>query len=186
MLTDYFHRNCLIGLLMIACLGSGCASPNVNPAVAQANTGFVDFIADSDDDLCWDVEQLMGEAKPAKSVFYDVYPLENDFLRLSFRPGTYQLRITFLNRAVLEPAITQVQVEDGQITPVRVALNQAGVAAVETRETSVGGTAYGRYGRRTRLGTSANAMYRLTASPQPRQPYRPKQQMPYAPAKPER
>jgi len=66
------------------------------------------------------------------------------------------------------------------ITPVDVEFSIAEAGTVETKSTSVGGTVYGRRGRRTKIETSENAIYRAKALPQPSQPYRPKQQMPYA------
>src|SRR6266498_1170094 len=101
-------------------------------------------------------------------------------LRFAFAPGHLRFRITFLNRVIAEPALLDVEVQDGRITPVHVTLTESGVTSVQTKETSRGGTAAGRYGRRTRIESNETKMYRLTAAPQDPRPYQPKQRMPYA------
>jgi hypothetical protein len=73
---------------------------------------------------------------------------------------------------VLEPALVEVEVKDGMITPVRLELTEAGVTTLETKQTRVGSTAYGRYGRRTKIESSETPTYRVRAFPQPPQPYR--------------
>jgi hypothetical protein len=53
-------------------------------------------------------------------------------------------------------------------------------ALVETRETSRGGTAKGRYGRRTKIRSDETTMYGLSAVADAPMPYQVKEQMPYA------
>lgn len=171
----------LLGLAGVIWLGVGCASPNVNPAQPRANTGYADFFADPDDGLYWDVQRLDDSTRLFKNAFSELSAAEGGFLRLALPPGHYQFRISFLNRVIAGPALVEVEVRDAQVTPVRVELVAAGKTTVESKRTSVGGTAYGRYGRRTRINSSESATYRVSASPQPSQPYRPKQQMSYAP-----
>ena len=119
-------------------------------------------------------------AQSFKNVFseWDLPP--GRVLRLAFRPGHYRLRVTFTNRAVQEPGLIEVEVQDSLITPVHVQLTEAGVATVETKQTSVGGTVYGRYGRRTKFGSSESALYRVSATADEPAPYQLQQQMPYA------
>jgi len=48
-------------LLTLAALAlglPGCATRNVNPPQARANTGYVDFHADSPGELCWEVSRF--------------------------------------------------------------------------------------------------------------------------------
>ena len=48
-------------VLMLAAAGLfvvGCASPNVNPPQARVNTGYVDFYADSSEELNWQVRRF--------------------------------------------------------------------------------------------------------------------------------
>jgi hypothetical protein len=66
------------------------------------------------------------------------------------------------------------------ITPVRVQLTEAGETTVQTKQTSVGGTAYGRYGRRTKFSNDEAATYRVSAEANASMPYRVKERMPYA------
>ena len=168
---------------MLAAAGlllAGCASSNVNPPQARAKTGYVDLYADSAGELRWQVSRFDERAQSFKNVFseWDLPP--GRVLRLAFRPGHYRLRVTFTNRVVQEPGLVEVEVKDGLITPVHVQLTEAGTAAVQTKRTSVGGTAYGRYGRRTKFGSGESTLYRVSAAADEPTPYQLQEQMPYA------
>jgi hypothetical protein len=166
-------------LLGAALLALGCASTtNVNPAAPKMNTGYVDFYADDSGEFSWDIQRL--DATSSTKIYYDVDPLKSKVLRLAMPPGQYRLRVTFLNYVITEPALFDLVVQDGHITPVHVSLTEAGVSSVRTKETSRGGTAYGRHGRRTSIDSYESKAYRVSATPQPPAPYRPKEQMPYA------
>src|ERR1700690_280947 len=136
-----------LALAVLSLLAGGCASPNLNPPSARPHTGYVDFYAVNADDLCWDITNV----KRNKKVFYEFNPVKEPILRLAFKPGQYQLRVTFLNHVVVQPGVADVEVRDGMVTPVTVTLLPAGTALVETRSGSAGATYYGRYGRRTRI-----------------------------------
>jgi hypothetical protein len=170
----------LLLFALLALWASGCATQNVNPPQARANTGYVDFHADSSGELSWDVARFDDRTQSFKSVFSELDPPPDGVLRLAFAPGHYRLRVTFLNRVITQPAEIEVEVQDGKITPVRVTLTNAGVALVETRETSRSGTAYGRYGRRTKIGSDETAMYGISAVAAPPVAYQIKERMPYA------
>jgi hypothetical protein len=101
-------------------------------------------------------------------------------LRLAFPPGHYRLRVTFMNRVVQEPGLAEVEVKDGLITPVQVALIPDGTTQVKTKETRVGGTFKGRYGRGTEFGSDESTLYRVSAEAKSALPYQVKEQMPYA------
>ena len=168
------------------CLGlflaliTGCASPNVNPPQARAKTGYVDLYADSAGGLSWQVARFDDRALNFKDVFSEWKPPPGKLLRLAFPPGHYRLRITFINCLVREPGRVEVDVKDGMITPVHVALIPDGITQVESKETRVGGTFKGRYGRGTKFGSDESAMFRLSAEAKPAVPYQVKEQMPYA------
>ena len=87
--------------------------------------------------------------------------------------------MTFLNRTVLEPALAEVDVQAGMITPVLIAFNDEGTGTLKTKRTSVGGTVYGRGGRRTKFESSEDTVYGATARPEQALPYQPKEQMQY-------
>jgi hypothetical protein len=91
------------------------------------------------------------------------------------------LRITFRNRVITSPSEIEVEVQDGKTTPVSVTFTEAGVTLVRTKETSRGGTAYGRYGRRTSIGSDETVRYSLSAVAAPPVAYQLKERMPYAP-----
>ena len=159
---------------------SACSTPNVNPPQARANTGYVDFHADSAGDLSWDVARFDDRTQTFHRIFSAVKPPPGGVLRLAFAPGRQRLQLTFLNRAIADPAVVEVQVQNGQVTPVRVSFSEAGVASVRTKEVSRGATVYGRYGRSTTIGTSETATYSLSAVVDPPVAYQPKESMSYA------
>ena len=165
-----------LALAILGLLAGGCASPNVNPASARLHTGYVDFYAVDADNLWWDITDV----KQNKKVFYEFGPVQEPILRLAFKPGTYQLRVTFLNHPILVPGVADVEVRDGMVTPVTVTLVPAGTVLVETKTTQTGGTYYGRYGRRTKISNTEAVNYEVSVEPQPPLPFQPKAQMSYA------
>jgi hypothetical protein len=171
------------GLLMLvatALLATGCASSNVNPSRARPNTGYVDFHADALDELDWQVERYDERSQTFRRVFSELEPPAEPSLRLAFRPGHYRFKVTFLNRVVREPGLVDVEVKAGMITPVRVQLTAAGESSVQIKRTNPGGTAYGRFGRRTKFRYEETAMYRVSAEAQPPVPYQSKAWTSYA------
>jgi hypothetical protein len=122
-------------------LAAGCDSPHVKPPQARVNTGYVAFYADSTAGLSWDVAQFDEPSQSYQRVFSELEPPQGGVLRLAFTPGHHRLRVTVLNRVIAEPALLDVEVTDGRITPVHVALTESGVTSVQTKETSRGGTA---------------------------------------------
>ena len=168
---------------MLAAAGlfvAGCASPNVNPLRARANTGYVDFHADSSGELSWEVARFDDRTQDFRSVFSEFEPPPGRVLRLAFPPGHYRLRVMFINRVVREPGLAELDINDGLITPVHVVLIPDGTTQVETKETRIGGTFKGRYGRGTKFGSDESTMYRVSAEAKPSVPYQVKEQMPYA------
>jgi len=167
-------------LAAVALLVAGCASPNVNPTQARVNTGYVDFYAEPAADLMWDVAGFNDGTGAFQRVFSEFKPPASGVLRLAFAPGPRRLRVTFLNLTTTKPAEVDIEVQDGQITPVRITLAEEGTASVKTKETSRGGTAYGRYGRRTKIGLDETVTYGLSAVADPPVAYQTKERMSYA------
>jgi len=164
-------------LAIVACLAVGCASPNVNPSQARANTGYVDFHADPPGDLYWEVSRI-DDAQNPKVLFSELKAPEGGVLRLAFPPGHYHLRITFLNRVIKAPAETDVDVRDGKITPVRVQLTDAGAASVQTITQGSGSSASGRFRSSNRYGSDSTVMHGLVATAEVPIDYQPKERMP--------
>ena len=170
-------------LLMLAAAGlilTGCASPNVNSPQARANTGYVDFHADPPGELSWQVARFEDSKGAFQSVFMDLNPPPDGFVRLAFAPGRHRLRVTFANRVIVKPAEVDVQVEDGKITPVCVKLTASGVALVRTREENMGGAANRRYGRHAKIGSDETARYDIAAVAAAPVAYQVRERMPYA------
>jgi hypothetical protein len=168
-------------LAAVAFLVAGCASPNINPPKARANTGYVDFHAGSSADLSWDVERFDERKQAFRRVFWEFDPPPGGVLRLAFAPGRPRLRVTFLNRVTTKPAEIVAEVQDGNITPVRVTLTDVGTALVQTKDVSAGGTGHGAYGRRAKYGDDATARYAISLVADTPVPYQPKERMSYAP-----
>ena len=170
----------LLTLAAVALWVAGCASPNVNPPHARANTGYVDFRAEPADEYCWEVLRFDDRKQTFRNYYSELDIPPDGVLRLAFAPGHHRLRVTFLNQVVVEPAIVEVEVADGKVTPVRLTMRNAGTGLVETRELSHGGTAKGRYGRRVQIGNKESKLYRLTAVAEASVAYQPRAQTPNA------
>ena len=165
---------CLLTFAAAALLISGCASPNVNPLHPRANTGYVDFHADSSPDLAWEVACFDEGTQAFQKVFSDLTPPAGGVLRLAFAPGHHRLRITFINRVISSPAEIEVEVQDGKITPVRVTLTESGTAQVDRKTQNVGSSVLGRYGMRTKIVSGKTPMYVVAAVADAPVAYQPK------------
>ena len=168
------------GFAAVMLLGFGCASPNVNPPAPRANTGYVDFYTESVGEPAWDIQRFDASANEFKLAFSELKLIEGGLLRLAFAPGRHRLRVTFLNRVIAEPAVVEVDVRDGQVSPVQVTLAEAGTSSVQTRQESRGATYRGRSRRRAEIGSYEAKIYRVSAATQESRPYQLKEQMPYA------
>ena len=151
-------------------LAGGCASSNVNPAVARHDTGYADFYVSDTNNLYWDVTDMTSE----KKVFSEFSPLRDSILRLAFKPGKYQFQVTFQNRVIAAPGTAEVDVRDGMVTPVMVTLQPIGATVVRSRSSY-----YGRLGRTSKVNQTETVNYKIAAEPQPPLPYQPKERMPY-------
>lgn len=163
-----------IGLLV-----QGCATRNVNPPQARANTGYVDFHAGASAGLSREVSRWDDRSRDFDLVFWDLDPPPGGIPRLAFAPGRHGLRLAFLNRVIKKPVELEVEVQDGKVLPIRVTLTEAGTTLVKTKEQERGGTACGRYGRRTKFG-SDEIMYDITFALAPPVACQTREQMPYA------
>jgi hypothetical protein len=107
---------------------------------------------------------------------YSEFKPRTGIVRLALSPGAYELTITILNTTISGPAIVQVQVVDGQLTPVQVRLSEEGTTRLERAHTQVPG----RYTRRTKITAEETQTFRIDANVLPPMPYCPKEQVPYA------
>ena len=165
----------------IAWLEPGCASKDVNPPAARSRTGYVDFYTEADYELCWQVERVKPSGDTAR-VFEQFEPQEGRILRLAFAPGRYRFKVTFLNCVITRPATVEVEVKDGQIVPVPVTLAEVGKSFFDSRDVRVRGTAYGTYGRGTKIRINETTIYQISAEAQSPLPYQPKERAIYAAA----
>jgi hypothetical protein len=175
-------RHCSLGfcLTLLALWLTGCATPNVNPSQPRPFTGYVDLHATEDEELWWEVSHFDEAAQDFQKVFSEVTAPKGGILRLAFPPGRHRLRVTFLNHAIAKPAEFAVEVPDGKITPVRVALTESGTVSVRTVDQNTGGSATGRYRRRIRVSNDETTAYSPSAVVDPPVAYQRKERMPYA------
>lgn len=169
-----------LSLAVIGLFVTGCATPNVNPPKPRANTGYVDFHADASEELNWQVSRWDERSRKFELVFWDLNALPTGILRLAFEPGRHRLRVALLNRVIKKAVEVEVGVQDGKIVPVRVTLVEAGTTLVTSKEQERGGTAFGRYGRRTKFSSAETTIYDIYAVAGPPAAYQPREKMPYA------
>jgi hypothetical protein len=161
----------LIAFILVSTICIGCASRNVNPAAARANTGYVDIFDPEGGSWSWSIEDPRGGRS-----FYTEYKPKSGIVRIAFSPGSYELGIAILNTAISKPPAVKVHVADGQLTPVRVRLSEEGTGQIRREHTP----GPGRYLRRTKITSEETQSFRIEADVLPSIPYRPKAQVPYA------
>jgi hypothetical protein len=161
----------LVIFILASTIWPGCASHNVDPPVARAQTGYIDIFDPEGRALSWEIRDVRGQRS-----LYTEYKAKSEIVRLALPPGSYALKITVLNAAISNPATSEVQVVDGKVTPVRVRLLENGTTQVESKHTQVPG----RYTRRTKITVDETQNFRLEAEALPSIAYSPKEQVPYA------
>jgi len=159
---------------------TSCASPNVNPPQARANTGYVDFYADAPDEFAWQVEEFDNDNQSFKRLFSDFEPPPGRILRLALSLGPHRLRIASMNYFTRGPAVVDVEVKDGMVTPVHLSLIVEGTGRVERKEQQLRATAKGYYGRASKIHTDESAIFRITAEASAPVPYQVKERTAYA------
>jgi len=172
---------CWMALAVLACWAPGCATRNVNPAQARANTGYVDFYADSSGELSWRVARLDEQTQGFKDVFSEFAPVPGRGVRLALAPGRHRLQVSFINRLVRGPGVVEVEVKEGMITPVHVVLISDGTAEVQRKENQLGRTVHGYAGRRVETSSDPTVILRVSCEAHPPIPYQVKERMVYAP-----
>jgi hypothetical protein len=171
------HRCAVAGLWVAGLAIAGCSSPNVNPPAPRAHTGYVDFYTDSSLGLSWEVKRFEPGGK-LKPVFTKFAPVQGTILRLAAPPGRQRFQVWFINITTEGPQAVEVEVKEGQVTPVHVALTAAGTTSVERKNYSYRGSAKG-YARGTKITSDQSGVFRIEAAAEAPQPYRPQEQTPY-------
>jgi len=173
-------KKCLITVGALVTLVTSCATPNVNPAHARANTGYVDLYVDSPDQFAWQVEDFDDSNQSFKRLFSDIEPPPGRILRLALNPGHHRLRVASLNYLTQGPAVVEVEVKDGMVTPVHLNLIPEGTGTVERKEEQLRATAKGYSGRAIKIHKDQSVMFRITAEVSPPAPYEVKERAVYA------
>jgi hypothetical protein len=173
-MIKFFFDLGILGCLLLV----GCASPSNNPSSPQAKTGYVDFYTDSDMNLSWEVKRADEDNGTMRTVFSDYKPIEGNTLRVATSPGSHRFQVWFTNQATEGPEQLQVQVEDGKVTPVHIALTPGSSATVDRKVYGFRPSAKG-YGRGTKIKSDPIAIYKIEAAAQSSAVYQPKERMPY-------
>jgi len=168
----------LLGALVT--LVTSCATPNVNPTQARANTGYVDLYSDAPDKFAWQVEDFDNGSQSFKRLFFDIEPPRGRILRLSLSPGPHRLRIASVNNVTRGPAVVEVEVKDGMVTPVHLSLIPDGTGTVEHKEQQLRATSKGYYGRASKIHKDESEIFRVTAEARKPVPYQVKERTDYA------
>ena len=162
-------------LLLLAL--TGCATGNVNPTAARPNTGYVDFYTDPPTTLSGEISRFDVSRQEFKKVISQVEPLEKRTLRLAFVPGHHRLRLTVYNKVTRGPALVEIDVKDGMITPVRVAITEVGSAQVKDKDILMGSKVKGRRG--ITVSYDESVVYQVSAEANASVPYQVKERMAY-------
>lgn len=166
-------------LLMAAWLAvAGCSTPDLNPPVPRANTGYVDFYTDSNEGLRWRVKRANGPDGEMRTVFSEWKLIPGNILRLAAPAGSNRFEVWFSNQFTTGPQTVLVQVANAQVTPVHVTLTSAGSVSAESKSDEYRPTA--RASRRvTRTVTSQQETFQIGVVAGTPEAYQPKEQMPY-------
>jgi hypothetical protein len=165
------------GFLFLA----GCTISHRNPASPRANTGYVDFYTDMDLDLYWQIKEMDKAIGKFKIVFREFKSVDGNILRLPTAPGSHEFQVWMMNCVTDGPKTIRVQVEDGKVTPVHIALQPLGAISIDRKEYGFRGSTKG-YGRGTKIITDENEVYRIGPTAGTPEPYRPSEKMPYVAA----
>ena len=170
----------LLAVAALALLAPGCATKDVNPPQARAHMGYVDFHAPADEELSWQVGCFDDQTKTFKLLYLEYEPPADGILRLALKPGHYRFQVTIVNRVTSAPAVVEVEIQDGLITPVAFALTAEGVAKVQSRDEGMRNSVKGRYAWKTKYGTKESITFQVATQVGAPISYKAKEWMAYA------
>jgi len=178
-INEIIHKSACAGLCLLWIVLTGCSTTNVDPAAPRAHTGYVDFYTDAEDTgLCWEVKRAEDPTGEMRVVFSEFKPVQGTILRLAVSPGSHRFQVWFTNFVTEGPQTVQVQVVDGQITPVHVTLAPIGSTTVERKDYSFRGSTKG-FGGGTKIVSGQSAVLKIGAVAESPRAYGPKERMPY-------
>ena len=166
MIRQLFSFGALLLLL------SACASRNVNPPAPQPHTGYVDIRPEPAMGISWDILYAKPGSEKFKRAFSDVKPVEGA-LRVALPPGRHRLRINVLNHVITEPTDVEVDVQNGQTTPVTVKFAAGKDLQMPYRDPNAG-RAFRRQGRGTKVSLYEGSEFAIAATAEAAVPYKPK------------
>ncbi len=166
------HTAVLAWLLVAACsTPTKVTSPN-----ARTNMAYIDFYTDSNMQLSWGVRCTANQSAKARTLFHDLSPVEGNVLRLQVPPGTYWFEVWFNNLTITGPGCFQVQLVNGMVTPVHISLVPVGTVYVYDNRREVINVPLTEYARKRYYEA---LQFRIGATAEVAQVYKPKEQMRY-------
>lgn len=173
-----------ISVLLVGVVGlsfGACRAPDLNPALPQAGTGYIDFYTEAPLDLAWEVKRLDQPTGKWRTVFSEFKPVAGNILRVTAQPGTQQFEVWFRNLVTEGPQAAAIRVDASWVTPVRVTLTAAGSTSIRQERYGFRPSAKG-YARGTKVTHQPAEVFKIGLVPQPLQPYKTKEQMNYCSA----
>jgi hypothetical protein len=167
----------ILNLALLALLAAGCASRDVNPAMARSDRGYVDLYTVPKSDVWWLVDVYDARDKTYKEFTAQFKTPEQSIFRVEAKPGRHKALISFVNRPVEAPAEGEVEVVAGMITPVRVTIEKGDASYVRTVDDRVR-SGFSTAGRNS-VVDSVEERVVITSKALPPIPYAPKAQMDY-------
>ena len=164
----------LFALWMLIC---GCASRDVNPAVARTDRGYVDLFTVPKKDVWWKVDVFDTKDQTYKEFTAQFNSPGQAIFRVEAKPGRHKALISFVNHPVEAPAEGEVEVVAGMITPVEVKLEKGDTAYVRTVEDRAR-SGFATAGRNA-VSDTDQTRWKISSHALPPIPYAPKQDMNY-------
>jgi hypothetical protein len=162
-------------------LVGGCKSTPAGTLTPRPGMGYLDFYAETaPGTMSWDIQRYDSVSKRYQILFSEVDPAPSKVVRVQLPPGDHLVRVAFLNQPIKLPAALNVSVQEGQVTPVKVALIEGKTGTFQQREQRYGPTARGHYGRITEIRTIEGNVFDVTAKAEIPVAFAPRDQMPYA------
>jgi hypothetical protein len=148
-------------LVAVAALTAACSSTRSVPRVKPGH-GLVRIAAPGETNISWQVQRLDPKEARYRVCFSELEPQPEVVVALP--SGPQQLRITALNRVVIQPAVIEVTVTEERPVFVRVVLQPVAEAAVQTRIERYRPTFRGGIRRAAEYGSEKSVVYELSAS----------------------
>jgi hypothetical protein len=167
----------LLAAAFLSMLAAGCASRDVNPAMARSDRGYVDLFTVPKSDVWWKVDVYDAKDNSYREFTAQFKTPEQSIFRVEAKPGRHKALISFVNRPVEAPAEGEVEVVAGMITPVEVTIKKGDASYVRSVDDRVR-SGFATAGRNA-VTDSVEERVVISSKALPPIPYAPKAQLNY-------